>query len=492
LNRRIVVAVIFLLGAGLRAVDVRRPADGRMHDIWRECDMSAIARNFDREGMNLFYPRIDWRGTGPGYVEMELPVLSFAMASVYRVIGIHEVVGRLIEYALSLVALSVELALLAYLLPPLGAAAGGVFFALSPLPIRVATSLQPEGLMLTGYLVAGFAFIRWLDTDRPRDYLVALAATALAILAKSPATHIGVFFLILLLARRGLAVFGDWRIWAFAAGALAPGVLWYMHAHSLYTTYGNSLGVSNEPHWIHQTFFTEPRHVRDLVGLDLTYVWGYAGAAVAAAGVALAPRPRAVTVGLAWLASVATYYVLAEHTLSSPYAVYYHVVMAPCAALLFGAGAQAFAERGHAHHLWYAALALPPLAYAGRIVQDVKDARPRDVVSAYACAQTLAPHVAPGALMLVSGGNCTNDEGEPVPFNASHMLYWMDRKGFDICREGKNADSVAAYVARGAQYFAADRSMLDVNPGMEAELRRRYPVAAECPIVLLFDLRSRR
>jgi hypothetical protein len=62
---------LFFLGAWIRSLDVWRPVDGRVRESWRECDYAAVARNFYREGMNILYPRIDWRGDGPGYAEME-------------------------------------------------------------------------------------------------------------------------------------------------------------------------------------------------------------------------------------------------------------------------------------------------------------------------------------------------------------------------------------------------------------------------------------
>jgi hypothetical protein len=492
ISRRAVFILIFILGAGLRAIDVWRPADGRMNDVWRECDVSAVARNFDREGMNILYPRVDWRGTGPGYAEMELPVLSWMMAAVYRVTGVHEVVGRIIEYTFSLVALGVALALLGSLLPIAGMAAGGLFFAISPLPIRIATSLQPEGLMFTCYVIAGYAFLRWLDTNTWRDYFLAAGATALAILAKSPAAHIGVFFLIMLLARRGVRVFADWRIWVFGVATLLPGALWYLHAHQFYLDYGNSLGLSNERHWIHADFFTNPAHVKNLARLELVNVWGYVGVAVAAAGVALAPRSPAVTIGLAWLASVLLFYVIAEHTLAEQWAVYYHVVSTPSAAILFGAGASAILDKARAGSwLWAAAGLCIPATLAAEGYQVVQGVHPHAGQSLYACAKTFAPQIAPGALILSTGGNCTDAEGEAIQYNASYMFYWVDRKGFSICRQGQSVDSVAAFAARGAQYFIAERRLLDANPGLEDQLKRRYAAIAECPVAVLFDLRPR-
>jgi hypothetical protein len=63
----VVFLALFFLGAWIRSLDVWRPVDGRVRESWRECDYAAVARNFYREGMNILYPRIDWRGDGPGY-----------------------------------------------------------------------------------------------------------------------------------------------------------------------------------------------------------------------------------------------------------------------------------------------------------------------------------------------------------------------------------------------------------------------------------------
>ena len=45
---------LFVVGAGVRAINIWRPVD---RPTWRECDEAGIARNYYREGMNIFYPK---------------------------------------------------------------------------------------------------------------------------------------------------------------------------------------------------------------------------------------------------------------------------------------------------------------------------------------------------------------------------------------------------------------------------------------------------
>ncbi|WP_226574188.1 hypothetical protein [Microseira wollei] len=71
---------LFILGAVLKTLDIGQPIGVDNLLSWRETDISGIARNFYREVMNLFYPRIDWRGDGPAYVEMEFPLYPWLIS----------------------------------------------------------------------------------------------------------------------------------------------------------------------------------------------------------------------------------------------------------------------------------------------------------------------------------------------------------------------------------------------------------------------------
>jgi 4-amino-4-deoxy-L-arabinose transferase-like glycosyltransferase len=116
------------------------------------------------------------------------------MAALYKIFGYQEVLGRVLIYAFSLLTLFFFFLLARRSLPPWGAFAASLFFVLSPLAVRVSNSLQPEGPMLFFYVAAAYAFIRWLEEDRWIWYGAALSATALAILIKASAAHIGIFF----------------------------------------------------------------------------------------------------------------------------------------------------------------------------------------------------------------------------------------------------------------------------------------------------------
>src|SRR5437016_13840593 len=89
---KIAIIALFAAAALVRFADVFRPIN---KGSWRESDEGSISRNFVREGMDPLYPRIDWRGDGPGYAEMELPVYPFLTAATYKIFGEYDQIGRL-------------------------------------------------------------------------------------------------------------------------------------------------------------------------------------------------------------------------------------------------------------------------------------------------------------------------------------------------------------------------------------------------------------
>ncbi len=489
--------LLFLAGAGLRVLDVGRQADGRVRESWRECDYAAVARNFVREGMDILSPRIDWRGDGPGFAEMEFPAVPWAMAALDKAFGYRETYGRWLMFAASLFTLLVFFALARSVLPAAGALAASAVFVLSPLVIRVSNSLQPEALMLLLEVLAVYAFLRWLDQDSWVWYALALASTAAAVLVKAPAVHLGIFFVLLLVGRKGFAAFRRLRVWVFGALSLLPGALWYLHAHRFWVQYGNSLGVSNEYHWIGPDLFAHPgvflRLLVNLAKLEIGLVWTPLGLAAAAYALVFLRKQAAVRVGAAWIAAVAVYYLVAVRTLGDTWAAYYHVASAPAAALLIGAGAAGFLAYGRRRAsgalspaAWSAAALglVAVLAFEGFMV--VRDLHPTRFQGLYACARSFQPLIPEGALIVASGGASRDETGKPVAYNASYMFFWLDRKGFSIPSDGYSLEAVEALVRRGARYFVLERETVKNAPRFLEDLKSKAVLLSECPEAFLF------
>ena len=547
-TRTWIFVAIFVCGAGIRALDLGHGIDGGIRESWREADYGAVARNFVREGMDIRRPRIDWRGEGPGFAEMEFPIIPWAMASLYRLFGVQEIYGRLISYVFGLLTLLVFFALARRLLPEAGALFASGLFVLAPLSVRVANAIQPESAMLFFYIAAVLAFLRWQEKETWTRWLAALLAAAAAILIKIPAAHIGVLFVLLIVRARGWKGLFRPPVLAFGFLALLPATLWYVHAHRLWLEFGNSLGVSNESHWIGLDMFLHPRWIAAAVfrslRMETSLVATLPGLFAAPVILWRKRLNREAWAILAWLIALVVYYLITIRTTGDNWASYYHVVSAAPLALLFGLG---FAERasgipskvricraaaaafllplafiaaaqwakvrfpgtavmGFALMIFAVAaawtagaapwksrppaillvllLAVPP--FLG--LQIARELHPSRYAGLYECAGSFAPLIPADALILASGGNGIESTGRPTAYNASYMFYWLDRKGFDIPRERQTPEDVARYVRRGARFFVLEKEALKARPAFEPELNRIYRRAGECGAAILFDL----
>lgn len=108
---------ILVLGIVFRVALVWRPADHRSLFPWRESDYTSIARSFYSEGINILYPRVDWRGETSGFVEMEFPALPWVAALLYHAVGYHEELLRVLSAICSILSLFAFAALARDLLP---------------------------------------------------------------------------------------------------------------------------------------------------------------------------------------------------------------------------------------------------------------------------------------------------------------------------------------------------------------------------------------
>ena len=503
---KILIIILFFAAALLRFADIFRPID---QASWRECDLGSIARNFATEGMDPFYPRIDWRGDGPGYAEMELPIYPWLTAVTYKIFGVHDWFGRAWAFLFSLGTLFFFFRLAREYLSVFASTVAFAFFALNPMMVETATSIQPEGLMIFTYIAAAYFFVRWLKTERNVYFWPAAAITALTLLAKAPAAHIGLFFGALLIEKFGWRVVRQSKVWIFGALSILPSALWYFHAKNLWIVYGNSLGVSNEYHWVGWDFFTDAEFVSGILRSEFLYVWVSFGLIVGAFAIWRGYAEETAKHSLVWLASVFAFYLLAARTTSQDWAHYYHVFSIPPVALIFGLGikklwdyarefADSFSQRGFAVNLGrvFIMLVIIVSIFASLLV-ETKQVRAnflghRIAEPAFVWAEKIKPLLGHEGLIVASGGHCVDKNGYMLAYNASYMFYWLERRGWNICVEEQSITKIRIFATHKAQYFVAQRSMLDEKPGFTEELRQEYPVLDESDQFILFDLTAGR
>jgi dolichyl-phosphate-mannose-protein mannosyltransferase len=498
---------LLVAGIAARFAYVGRPFDDRLENPWRQSDYFQVARNFEREGMNILYPRIDWRGSTPGYTEMELPLLPWLGAALFHLVGTHVQVMRVLSAALESLTLLLFAGLARSLLPPAGALFATAAFALDPLLLLLAGSLQPEPAMHLLSIAAVVMLVRWQETSRPRDLFAAAALTGAAILCKLPALYLGLIFAWVVLRKEGRKALRDPRVYAAALLAVVPAAAWYLWAHGFWTRYGTSLGLSNESHLIGLDLLVPPKFLLGILKWETFGVFSPLGWLLALAAVWSGRKLgwRRVELPLVWYGAVWVFYLAAARTTADGWAYYYHVIAVAPGCLLLGAGFDFLRERARLPRragaavsprlvggvLAAATLACFVAVTALRIERRDHDPEQRAL---FHCATEMRALVPPEGAIVVRGGPMFDEHGRPVAHNESMVFAWMDRKGFNYGDEELGIATLERIAAQGGRYWLARRGEIE-GAGLTRAVASRYREIARCngdPAYRLYDLRGLR
>jgi hypothetical protein len=232
---------VLILGLVLRLRGIHAPLLD--HPGWRQGDTAAIARNFATLEYNIFRPQTDYNGPPPNYVELELQIVPFLAATLYKIFGVHEIFGRGISLCFSLGTIAV----LAYFgrwlfRSPVAGIATALLFAIAPGSLYYGRTFMPDTTMVFFLSAALFATTRFLVEEEAsswKGFGPAAALLALALLAKPVAIVALVPIAFVMLGTFGLrgALLRPQHYALFAA-ALVP--LWL---------YDRSVGAVAEWHW---------------------------------------------------------------------------------------------------------------------------------------------------------------------------------------------------------------------------------------------------
>lgn len=505
-KKKIIWVVIFCIGFAVRCTHIFQPVDT---DSWREADVASMAKNFYQNGTNIFHPQINYGGNGPGYVESEFQIYSYSIAVCYKLFGFWEPTGRIISFLASLVAMVFFFKLSKYLLESSAALISSLFFALSPLLMVISIGIQPESLMFCFYVCAAYSFIRWLDSGSKKFYWLTIVFTALALLAKIPSINIGIFFLILIIYKKGWKFLIKTRVLILGALSIIPSVLWYSYSHKFYVLYGNSLGMSNEYPWIGWDFFTKPHFLKGIIQIELSYVWTWAGPLIILLAIVFTKvfKREDFLIGLLWYFSVLLFYIITCRTTADNWAWYYHIFSVPPVAILSGIGAVElyktyfpYLHLNKRNHL-DSRLILKSrvitflLTVAGSVfllsvfTYFVKT-KPEiyQVSKNYSAMKEMKKIIPENTLILTTGGPEKNPDGYALAVDIGYFYYWLNRKGYSISFENLSLPGIKEYKNKNVNYFVAQKSFLDKKPGLEDSLDNTLKILYENNACVLFHL----
>jgi 4-amino-4-deoxy-L-arabinose transferase-like glycosyltransferase len=200
------LAALLLLALALRLHGIGNPILD--HPGWRQGDTAAIARNFALRRFDIMYPQTTYNGPPPNYVELELQIVPFLAAVLYKIFGVHEIFGRTITLAFSLGTVAVLTLFGRWLFgSAIAGLAAGFFFAIFPGSVYYGRTFTPDCAMVFFLSAALYAAARALLDREKLDWPPLLWSTALLTLAylAKPVAVLAVAPLIALVWQRAFA-----------------------------------------------------------------------------------------------------------------------------------------------------------------------------------------------------------------------------------------------------------------------------------------------
>ncbi len=451
---------------------------------WRQTLTAMVARNFLRDGMNLFAPRLD--DLTP-YFEFEFQIFPYLVAILYQVLGVKEWLGRLAAALFAMGTLAYLYAIGKKYLDRPAALVAAALFAVLPMVVYYTRTFMPESSLLFFSLMGLHHFGRWLDGEkgRGRDYALAALGICLAVGVKAPALYLLFPLAFLAWDKLGGRAVRDGRLWLFLLLVLVPPLLWYAYtgAQARAVLGGGSFWLQNDK-LIGAEYLLRPKFYRLIFLTRLgEKMFAFAAFPLFLAGICLSVRGRREVFLHVWLGAVLLYFfVVAKGNYIHEY---YQLPIIPVGCLFAGKAASAAASRvrrrgvrlGRDPLMWAVAALL--LFVPVHSIWKVGE-RLRMDLSVLRLSRRVDAHTSPEDRLLVQDNHHTD------------LLYYADRKGWYVSHRTKIGEAgLESYRKRGVRYYV-NRSppprLKRWNPALDGYLRKHYRFLEEGRDGIIVDL----
>lgn len=442
---------------------------------WRESDTQAIARHLTEPGSSFLYPRIDWGGDGPGYVETELMLYPAIVALFLRVFGNVEWPGQLVSLLCIAGAAWVLFQTLTRLYGERPALFGLGTFLVAPVLAFVGSSVQPEALCLLLFVIAWHYFLKYETESRPSQLIPFALVGGIAMLVKPTAAQLGIasFVVLAIRGRDKLKKPEVWAAWALMIVMLAT-FMW--HAHNLFVQYGNTFGVlsggdSKVPKLRHLLI---PGVYRQAATTVLAWGFGILGTLAFVAAL-LRARVDAAIWGL-FVASLAWTFIALRYVCNASWGgVHYTIVCAVLAAHCVASMVPHAADSLRSKRWTYAVGAL---AAVGALVFTIgmrrKGMTPtHEAEQVIAAGHELAALSKPEDLVIVRSSRFVFDPFWSTPSNYQdpRVFYTANRHGWVLGRDETDPAILGNLAKKGARfYIEPGEGYVDEQPPLDAWL----------------------
>ena len=193
----VMLAVIFVLYFVLQFPTLSNPAF-ELFDDWRQTDTYSIAVNFEQYDMNIFKPQFNYDGTENIYVQLELQIMPYLSALVFKLTGtVTPFVPRLISLIFYLGSAFFIYKILKNFTAVTSSLMGVIIYLALPISMVYSRAIMPEACAMFFYCGAVYYALLWYINRSKKGIWLSAIFMAFAILEKIPVAFAG--FLIIAL-----------------------------------------------------------------------------------------------------------------------------------------------------------------------------------------------------------------------------------------------------------------------------------------------------
>lgn len=436
------VALLILAGFYVRLLHVSSPLMDT--HSWRQTQTAMFARNFYRNGMNIFKPQIDWDGEKPGYIESEFQLYPYIVALFYKLFGVNEMYGRLVAALFSAGAMLLMYLFSRLFLDVWGAWLALFFFVVSPLNVFFSRAFMPDSTMLFFSVGTVYFFTRWAMEDKMKWLWISCAFAVFSFLVKIPSAHIGFALFYLAMAKYSWGMFSKKYLWGYLVLVLGIPALWYYYAHQLGKQSGltENIWSIGQDKWGNAAVWKDPYFYTVMLNRISFGIVTRAGILLALFGFLFGIRRRFEGVVYAWAASVILYfYVVAYGNMVHSY---YQLPLVPAASFFAAKGCMNLYEAFKNNFVFKLKEILVGLIVA--FLAYCAYASYRDISPAYrlnlnmlAAAYETNKLTPPDTLIIACDGSFPE------------VLYYSDRKGWHINPAETAPGQLQPFIEKGAR-----------------------------------------
>jgi 4-amino-4-deoxy-L-arabinose transferase-like glycosyltransferase len=426
---------------------------------WRQAETQSIALNFLVEP-NVFFPRINWGGDGPGYVESEFQLYAGLVAVGMAIFGRNESAGQWVSvFAMAGAAIMLFRAVRRYY-GDVPAFVSVLFLLGSRNAILLGSAVMPDALCTFFYVASLERFVSYIEGEKRNALLLSVLFLAAAGLVKPIALGGGLTQALILFAYRR-----EWlkskQVWLAWCAVLVVILVYLVHAAGIHRQFGNTFGVVSggdskfpdwthlrRPHWLVQAFY-----------VSLEFGIGYLGV-LALVVLTLARRLKWVDVAIA-LGGAAAVLVSLRYACDRWLGCHYHVFLAVAAAWLIAASARWLMGLRWFHGRASAAVGLAGVGLLAALF--VRNLTLHRGELAYAendpildLGAALRKRVSPGQLVVAQSTEVDFDKEwqRPDNYQDPRLFYLSSTRGWVVPINASSDETLELARSRGARFYA--------------------------------------